>query len=93
MKCDTCKMKRVCNELERMGKVPKHENCRCYSQTKPVTNADRIRAMTDEELAVWMSARDIDLDPKCPPTGPLCVNYNDCASCWLAWLKEEAFDG
>lgn len=55
MKCETCKMKRACDELERMGKVPKHEKCRCYSPTKPITNADRIRAMSDEELAKYIA--------------------------------------
>ena len=47
-----------------------------------MTNADRIRAMTDEEL------RDLIIKPlvcpvdKCPDT--------DCDECWLNWLKEAA---
>ena len=45
----------------------------------PRTNADRIRAMTDEELAVWISAL-------------YSVQYHAKASphYWLDWLREEA---
>lgn len=52
-----------------------------------MTNADRIRQMTDEELAekwwVW-----IDCD-ECPAR-PNCLElYNDCKQLALDWLKEE----
>ena len=50
-----------------------------------ITNADRIRAMTDEELAELVNS-------PCPPTTP-CVEdaYGEpnCKNCWLEWLKEE----
>ena len=54
--------------------------------TKPVTNADRIRAMTDEELAelFWIRA-DCEL---CPNKEQHCSD--DCKKHWLDWLKEEA---
>ena len=42
MKCDTCKMKYVCDALERMGKVPKHEKCHCYIPLQPPTSADVV---------------------------------------------------
>ena len=42
------------------------------------TNADRIRAMSDEELAEWLAKN----DPECDP-----------AEWWLEWLKEEVKDG
>lgn len=49
------------------------------------TNADRIRAMSDEELAELVNS-------PCPPTTP-CVEdaYGEpnCKNCWLEWLKEE----
>jgi len=45
------------------------------------TNADRIRNMTDEELAEWLS---------CNCTGD---GYGNSAEDWLDWLKEEAKDG
>lgn len=60
---------------------------------KPQTNADRIRSMTDAELAEWfgMSERmcpdgfseTIDCDA-CPEV---------CTGHWLLWLKEEVKDG
>ena len=44
-----------------------------------MTNADRIRAMTDEELAEWLSA------------SPRLHLFS--AAGWLEWLKEEIEDG
>ncbi len=51
------------------------------------SNADRIRAMTDEELATflyhawnnasWCSAKD-------------CPDEDSCLPCWLDWLRQEA---
>jgi hypothetical protein len=49
-------------------------------QQKPQTNADRIRAMSDEELAVFFHKR-----PLCPK--PKQCEY-DCSRCWLEWLKQ-----
>ena len=49
------------------------------------TNADRIRQMTDEELAEYLGT---DLDG-C--VGRKCVidDNTDCQKCWLDWLKQE----
>ena len=56
------------------------------------TNADRIRAMTDEELSEFLAEE---------RTAPSCIGkcHNDyeiygelrtfCSDCWLEWLKEE----
>lgn len=48
-----------------------------------VTNADRIRAMSDEELAKTISGEEIY--PWC--TKP--CEYDNCTDCVLAWLKQE----
>ena len=51
-----------------------------------MTNADKIRAMTDKELAK-LSAKG------CPhsSTRNMCAAYGDvCYRCWLDWLQEEA---
>ena len=56
-------------------------------QKKPQTNADRIRSMTDEELAVNMmcpnenglAAIDCDKNDNC-----------NCYECLLKWLREES---
>jgi hypothetical protein len=50
-------------------------------QRKPVTNADRIRAMSDEELAKELAA--ISGYLACPEE----------VSFWLYWLRQEAKDG
>ena len=54
-----------------------------------MTNADRIRAMTDEELAEFLccpqSVCPVDDCEEC---------YDDkCQKCVLKWLKKEAEDG
>lgn len=57
-----------------------------------MTNGDRIRAMTDEELAKTICW--------CPPPFRNCNNLcdicmahnDDCEICWLKWLKQEATD-
>ena len=54
------------------------------AKDKPMTNADRIRAMTDEELADLFRYRG------CPPdrlTGK-CVKVGVCEACWVDWLKQ-----
>lgn len=50
-----------------------------------MTFADKIRAMTDEELAML-------LNPTCPPTKCPKLPYDeahDCLKCWLDWMKKE----
>ena len=57
---------------------------------KPITNADRIRAMTDEELAEWLDR----LITHCND-GPCfnCFMQKACLTSMLDWLKHEATDG
>jgi len=48
------------------------------------TNADRIRAITDKELAEKI---------KCPYPWETCIHLNEdypCSKCKLDWLKQEA---
>ena len=50
------------------------------------TNADRIRAMSDEEFIDFFRYRG------CPPdrlTGK-CVKVGVCEACWVDWLKQTA---
>ena len=51
---------------------------------EPMTNADKIRHMTDEELAML-------LQPTCPPCDRCHIGdeIKDCYKCWLDWLKQE----
>lgn len=65
--CDRCKeYARCCLNYD-------GDNCR-RSRTVEPTNADRIRSMTDEELAEWLEDR-----------FQLPIN-----GLWLDWLKQEA---
>lgn len=59
------------------------------TKPKPITNADRIRSMTDEELADWLgvycngqTAQEIGK--------PCASGMGSCEECWLDWLREEA---
>lgn len=52
------------------------------------TNADRIRSMSDEELANWITS--IDQDAPCPPDGSCSCVKSNCVKGWLNWLQEEA---
>jgi hypothetical protein len=61
---------------------------------KPITNADRIRAMTDEELAEWLERIRLycanDLCGRGCPLEEICYSKADTPTVTLDWLKEEA---
>ena len=60
-----------------------------YNAEYPQTNADRIRAMSDEELAEFLC-------DGCPPfrkNGVSCYVPKTCHNCWLDWLKQPVKDG
>lgn len=53
-----------------------------------MTNADRIRAMNDEEIAQF--CRD---SLRCPPGKGIaenCPAFYTCKECWYDWLNQEA---
>lgn len=60
----------------------------CLGYDPPKTNADRIRRMTDEELAEWLLSQGC----KAHNTDEWCKKQRNCQACWLAWLKQEAKD-
>lgn len=62
-----------------------------YSKKKAMTNADKIRAMSDEELADWMY--DYCACPGCPAQDICMKGYTgeiDCTSIIRKWLMQEA---
>lgn len=73
--CKTCGGYDICI----MGHAGRTAECPEWRPGKsdPMTNGDRIRAMSDEELAKWMAE---------------CNAYGEHAeaSQWLPWLKEPA---
>lgn len=64
-------------------------------QKRIVSNADRIRAMTDEELAELIGdnidcaicKKEVFETTTCP--GSLTADGKDCYGCWLDWLRQE----
>ena len=54
---------------------------------KPQTNADRIRAMSDEELAVWLE--DVVSCLECPIREE-CNTGSQCRKWMEKWLKQPA---
>jgi chromosome condensin MukBEF complex kleisin-like MukF subunit len=73
MKCLNC-IFYPCHEPE--------ENCKEFI---PLSNADKIRRMRDEELAVFLANVDGDF----PPHVERC-SIDLSAHYWLEWLKQEA---
>lgn len=61
--------------------------CEFIQKPKPLTNADRIRSMTDEELAEFL-AKTGDRTGKWSSINTTCPTET-CEDCWLSWLKEE----
>lgn len=62
---------------------------------KKITNADRIRSMSDEELAEFLYTvavfgikRQYE-DVSCNS----CYERNECAECWKEWLELETEEG
>ena len=63
-------------------------------EPKPMTNGDRIRRMTDEELAEMFERWVVDCGCNNVPCEKVCEErrskYQEiiCRQCWLEWLKE-----
>lgn len=90
--CRTCRSGKTCNVANAHGYWV--GACVRYSPEKPMTNADRIRAMTNEELAKNLSEFFGECAfvhiPHREGTMPPCSFYDfDCQKCWLEWLKQE----
>lgn len=88
MKCADCPDYKACrrqNDLRR-----KRHKCKKANEPFVQTNADRIRAMSDEELARVF-------DRGCPPDRPPkeCMKYwhVGCEGCWLEYLRQPVKDG
>ena len=67
-----------------------------YDPPQPQTNADRIRGMTDEELAFWMTTNVTCCS--CPVDLDACHNFEisgelSCEEILLGWLKAPVEEG
>lgn len=59
-----------------------------YEPPRLKSNADRIRAMSDEELAELLVSTDGDFPPNCED-----VPVRKLEAYWLDWLRQEAGNG
>lgn len=70
----------LCMGHKGMPHTSQYSSCDSWKSAKP-TNADRIRAMSDEELAAWIAEH---------PVVAAYDNNNQQHKRWLEWLKQEA---
>ena len=84
-----------CENCKHTKKEPTEMPClecernRAYDHYEPMTNADRIRNMTDEELATVimcpLDMHECDVDR--------CEEIETCIECTLQWLQTEVKEG
>ena len=86
--CRTCRSGKTCNVANAHGYWV--GACVRYSPEKPMTNADKIRQMSDEELAEFITGAAYDFVER-PGMCDVCdtVTVQHCKGCWLDWLKQE----
>lgn len=73
-----------CRKCTKFETCAVEEDCFAYTE-KQITNADRIRSMTDEELAEFIAGG----IPSAVCKG-MCVDGSyPCNLCVLEWLKQE----
>ena len=64
----------------------------CPGDCEPRTNADRIRAMSDEELAVLLEGCICPIEPCSEIDRDTEPDKKKCTQCWLDWLRQEVND-
>lgn len=89
--CETCRyyfaspLAEPCESCHRDGVIGQDP-----TNWEAPTNADRIRAMTDEELATNFASRCCPKKDEFYDCGKLngkSFSWEDCRKCWLDWLK------
>lgn len=85
MFCDDCNRNPDCHAVWKTH-GDRATNCVCWTPKK--TNADRIRNMTDEELAELISSDWCEI--VCTPETN--CQYADCRGKILGWLRQEVQD-
>ena len=63
--------------------------CDNGNQFKPITNSDRIRSMTDEELAVFLAKAAPLLINQFAAVNRAMITEDKATRTWLDWLKQE----
>lgn len=87
MICDTCANKNYCEPQRKKGEII----ISCGAYKKPLTNADHIRAMSDEEMATFLYDRSDEYFFPMWTSSKLCVTTTNeilnTEQAWLRWLK------
>ena len=83
-----------CNECP--ASKPDYKKAKSYppyldypKERKKLTNADKIRQMSDEELAEWYYEHQSDCSDCLAKRRNCMVSKNTCKKAWLDWLKQE----
>lgn len=74
-----CKLDKECR-----SRFPAQDACDMFEPIHKITIGDKIRQMSDEELAKFL--RQIN---RCPPGE---CRSDKCELCWLQYIREEAKD-
>lgn len=90
MKCNDCNNANIC--LDHIEILSLGGCTSGIPDRKVITNADRIRNMSDEELAEFLdivgedgiSSQYTDVPCDC------CCEKTECSKCWKEWLQSEA---
>lgn len=79
----------TCNCQHNSNSIDNEPCCRCDSRQ---TNADRIRNMSDEELAEFLDVVGEDGISSQYTNVPCdcCYEKTECSKCWKEWLQSEA---
>lgn len=90
MKRDECNNANIClDHIE----FPSLGGCTSgMPDRKVITNADRIRNMSDEELAEFLDivGEDGISSQVCDIPCDCCCEKTECSKCWEDWLQSEA---
>ena len=104
MKCDPrafarCPYSKECSDSPEHTSFYKGTECDYFNQQvihAPLTNADRIRAMSDEELSEFISRIEIgDFGQQVygKTFCDMCKGQYECDDCRLWWLQQPAEEG
>ena len=79
----------ICNNKKcSLGECEQPETCKAYVPV--ITNADRIRAMSDEELAEFIDRCEMNDIDYAKTFCDLCNGQCECDQCRLEWLQQPA---
>ena len=85
--CETCLFKPMCEAAAYNTDTTAITGCYRYKQARPKSNADVLRAMSDEMMAKYFA--ELALVGGCPNGGSVHC-HESCLKCWYDWLRKDA---